>query len=98
MANDDPIGVKLDNMPKYVASRTLHSVEWHNSTLLVGDVAEEVARLEQQPGGEIQVHGSSDLIQTLLKHGLVDEFSLLIVPVIIGEGKRLFGGARSRSA
>jgi dihydrofolate reductase len=91
-SDDDPIGVKLNSMPKYVASRTLRSVEWNNSTLLTGDVASAVARLKEQPGDEIQVHGSGDLIQTLLKHDLVDEFSLLTFPVLVGEGKRLFAG------
>lgn len=89
---DDPLGAKLNSMPKYVASRTLRAVEWQNSTLLTGDVASAVAALKAQPGGEIQVHGSGDLIQTLLRHDLVDEFSLLIFPVLVGDGKRLFAG------
>jgi dihydrofolate reductase len=89
--DDDPIGVKINSVPKYVASRTLKRVEWNNSTLLTGDVAAEVARLKEQPGGEIQVSGSGDLVQTLIKHDLVDRYCLLIFPVLLGKGKRLFG-------
>jgi dihydrofolate reductase len=85
----DP-GDKLNSARKYVASRTLTSVDWQNSTLIKGDVAKEVAKLKEQDGPEIQVHGSGDLIQTLLKNGLVDEFHLMIFPVVLGTGKRLF--------
>jgi len=88
---DDPIGSKLNGMPKYVASRTLDAVSWQNSTLLTGDVAEAVAELKRGDGDEIQVHGSGDLIQTLIRHDLVDEFHLLVFPVVVGPGKRLFG-------
>lgn len=87
---DDPIGAKMNSIRKYVASRTLDAVSWQNSTLLAGDVAEEVHKLKQGTGGEIQVHGSGGLIQTLLEHDLVDEFHLLVFPVLIGSGKRLF--------
>jgi dihydrofolate reductase len=85
----DP-GDLLNNARKYVASRTLKSVDWNNSTLIEGDVATEVAKLKQEDGPEIQTWGSGDLLQTLMKHGLVDEFRLVIYPVVIGEGKRLF--------
>jgi dihydrofolate reductase len=88
--DDDPIAAKLNSVPKYVASRTLKNVEWNNSTLLTGDVVKEVAKLKQQDGGEIQVSGSGELVQTLLKHDLVDEYHLLIFPVLVGGGKRLF--------
>jgi len=88
--DDDPIGSKLNSMPKYVASRTLDTVSWQNSTLLTGDVAEAVAKLKQGDGGEIQVHGSGGLIQTLIEHDLVDEFHVLVFPVLLGSGKRLF--------
>jgi dihydrofolate reductase len=87
---DDPIGAKMNSMPKYVASRTLDTVSWQNSTLLTGDVTEAVSQLKQGDGGEIQVHGSGELIQTLVEHDLVDEFHLLVFPVLIGSGKRLF--------
>ncbi|MFC4561814.1 dihydrofolate reductase family protein [Nocardiopsis mangrovi] len=87
---DDPIGSKLNSVPKYVASRTLDAVEWRNSTLLTGDTAAAVAELKQGGGGEIQVHGSGGLVQTLLAHDLVDEFHVLVFPVLLGSGKRLF--------
>ena len=89
---NDPVAAKLNSMRKYVASRTLHKAEWHNSFLLPEDVAAAVARLKAQAGGEIQVAGSSNLIQTLLKHDLIDEFRLWVFPVVAGSGKRLFGG------
>jgi dihydrofolate reductase len=73
-----------------VASRTLDSVSWQNSTLLSGDVADAVERLKQADGGEIQVHGSGGLVQTLVEHDVVDEFHLLVFPVLLGRGKRLF--------
>jgi dihydrofolate reductase len=81
----------LNTRPKFVASRTLTKVEWNNSFLLKGDVPEEVAKLKAQEGGEIQVHGSGTLLQTLLKHDLVDALRLWNFPVTIGSGKRLFG-------
>jgi dihydrofolate reductase len=87
---DDPIGARMNGLPKYVASRTLETVAWQNSTLLTGDVGEAVSRLKQDEGGEIQVHGSGGLVQTLIERDLVDEFHLLVFPVLIGSGKRLF--------
>jgi dihydrofolate reductase len=88
---DDPIADHLNSTRKHVASTTLDQVEWNNSTLITGDVADYVAMLKSQDGPEIQVHGSPGLIQTLLKHGLIDEFRLWIFPVVIGTGKRFFG-------
>jgi dihydrofolate reductase len=88
---NDPVASKLNSVRKYVASRTLQKVEWHNATLIRGDAATAVARLKEQAGGEIQVSGSSNLIQTLLKHDLIDEFRLWVFPVMVGSGKRLFG-------
>jgi dihydrofolate reductase len=87
----DEAATALNTRPKYVASRTLAKVDWNNSFLLKGDVAEEVAKLKAQDGGEIQVHGSSDLLQTLLKHDLIDTLRIWQFPVVIGSGKRLFG-------
>jgi dihydrofolate reductase len=87
---DEPPADVLNSARKYVASRTLDSVEWNNSTLLEGDVAEAVAELKEEDGPEIQVHGSSNLIQTLLEHDLVDELKIMIFPVVLGTGKRLF--------
>ena len=91
VGDEDPMAKKLNSVPKYVASRTLDSVDWNNSNLLGGDAAEEVARLKEQLDGEIHVTGSGNLIQTLLKNDLVDEFQLLVFPVVLGTGKRLFG-------
>ena len=87
----DEIATALNTRPKFVASRTLDKVTWNNSHLLKGDVAEEVAKLKVQEGGEIQVHGSSGLLQTLLKHNLIDTLRIWQFPVVVGTGKRLFG-------
>ena len=80
----------LNDATKYVASRSRPTLEWRNSILIEGDVAEGVAALKQEDGPELQVHGSSDLIQTLLRHNLVDQYRLLVFPLVIGSGKRLF--------
>jgi dihydrofolate reductase len=87
---DDPIAAKLNAMPKYVASRTLDAVDWNNSTLLQGDVADAVAELKRSQDGEIRVYGSADLVQSLLASDLVDELELWIFPILLGKGKRLF--------
>ncbi|HEY9205220.1 MAG TPA: dihydrofolate reductase family protein [Candidatus Methanoperedens sp.] len=88
---DDPVADKLNSVKKYVVSRTLDKVNWNNSTLVTGNVEQAIRALKEQKGPEIQVHGSGNLIQTLLKHDLIDEFRLWIFPVTIGKGKRLFG-------
>ena len=82
---------KFNTMPKYVVSSTLDDPEWNNSTVLKGDVEKEVAKLRQEKDGDIVVHGSARLVQTLLEHGLVDELRLMVFPVVLGSGKRLFG-------
>ncbi|WP_266081167.1 dihydrofolate reductase family protein [Haladaptatus caseinilyticus] len=89
-SDDDPVATKLNSMPKYVASRTLDGVEWNNSSLFTGDVAEAVADLKRNRGDTILVQGSQNLIQTLLAHNLIDEFWLWVFPVMVGDGKRLF--------
>jgi dihydrofolate reductase len=89
--SEGPIADQLNGTRKHVASTTLKQVEWNNSTLITGDVAEYVAALKRHDGPEIQVHGSPGLIQTLLKHDLIDEFRIWIFPVVIGTGKRVFG-------
>lgn len=81
----------LNNAKKYVVSRTLNTVNWANSVLVKGDVAAEITKLKGMDGPELQVHGSGNLIQTLLKHHLIDMMHLLIFPVTVGQGKRLFG-------
>jgi len=88
----------LNGLPKYVVSATLDRVEWNNSILLHGDVFEEVAELKRQPGNELQVHGSGTLIRTLMEHDLVDEYRLLIHPVVLGNGKRLFADGTTPTA
>src|SRR5438132_5182249 len=82
---------KFNNMPKYVVSSTLKEPEWNNSTVLEGDVAAAVSKLKQEIDGEIVVHGSIQLAQALLEHDLVDELRLMVYPVVLGSGKRLFG-------
>jgi len=82
---------KFNTMPKYVVSSTLEEPEWNNSAVLKGDVVEEVAKLRQEQDGDIVVHGSARLVETLVEHDLVDEFRLMVFPVVLGSGKRLFG-------
>jgi dihydrofolate reductase len=89
---DDPAAAALNNATKYVASRTLKRLEWQNSRLLGADVPKAVAELKRADGPEIQVHGSANLIQTLLKHDLIDEFRIWTFPLVLGTGKRLFDG------
>ena len=86
----DPVASPLNHLPKYVATRTLHEATWAGTKLLSGDVVEEVRRLKDQPGRELQVHGSGDLLQTLMANGLVDEYRLFVYPVVVGSGRRLF--------
>lgn len=88
--DDNPIAKALNTLPKHVASRTLDQVDWENSQLIKGDVVDAVTALKQDDGGELQVHGSAGLIQTLLTNDLVDELRLIVFPVVVGTGKRLF--------
>ncbi len=88
--DEDPIAAGINNAKKYVASKTLMKLDWKNSTLIQGDVVKEIKKLKKQEGPEIQVHGSGNLIQTLLKHDLVDELWLKTFPITLGKGKRLF--------
>ena len=88
--SDDPYAQHLNRVRKYVASRTLKKVEWENSTLIRGDLAEEVEKLKEEPGKSIAVLGSGKLVQSLIEHDLVDEYDLFVFPIVLGSGKRLF--------
>jgi dihydrofolate reductase len=90
--SDDPGAEALNGATKHVASTTLKSLEWENARLIEGDVPDGVRGLKAADGPELQVHGSGNLIQTLLEHGLIDEIRLLTFPLVLGEGKRLFDG------
>jgi dihydrofolate reductase len=89
--DEGPIADRMNGAMKHVASRTLKSVDWANSKLIEGDVADAVVKLKEEEGPELQVVGSSELLQTLLANSLIDEFRLWIFPVVAGSGKRLFG-------
>ena len=90
-SRDGEFADKFNSMPKYVVSSTLEEPAWSNSTVLKGDLAEEVAKLKQAHEGDVVVHGSAQLAQALLEHDLVDELRLMVFPVVLGSGKRLFG-------
>jgi dihydrofolate reductase len=90
-SRDGEFADKFNNMPKYVISSTLNEAEWKNSTVLKGDVVEEVEKLKREQDGDIVVHGSARLVQALIEHDLVDELRLMVFPVVLGGGKRLFG-------
>jgi dihydrofolate reductase len=87
---------KFNSMPKYVVSSSLEKPEWNNSKVLKGDVVNEVAKLKKDIDGDIVVHGSARLVQTLVEHDLVDELRLMVFPVVLGGGKRLFGEATGK--
>jgi dihydrofolate reductase len=86
-----PLADNLNSMPKYVVSSTLEDAKWNNSTVLSGETTEEVGRLKREIDGEILVYGSTRLVRTLIERGLVDELRLMVHPVVVGAGKRLFG-------
>ena len=87
----DPFSEKFNSMPKYVISQTLKKADWNNSTILKGNVVEEVSKLKQRLKGDILVSGSARLVQTLIANDLVDQLNLMVFPVVLGSGKRLFG-------
>jgi dihydrofolate reductase len=89
---------RLNRMPKYVVSSTLEDPDWDNSTILKGDVLQEVSKLKQQLAGEIVVAGSIQLVSTLIEHDLVDELRLMIYPVVLGDGERLFGKSSDKKS
>ena len=92
----DEFADKFNRMPKYVVSSTIDDARWDNSTVLKGDVVEEVSKLRQRLDGNIVVHGSAQLARMLLAHDLVDELRLMVFPVVLGSGKRLFGEASDK--
>ncbi|HEV8572733.1 MAG TPA: dihydrofolate reductase family protein [Actinomycetota bacterium] len=96
---EDEVGFakKFNSMPKYVVSTTLQDPAWENSTVIKGNVAEEVSRLKEQYDGDILISGSGQLVRTLMEHGLIDEYRLMVFPVVLGSGKRLFDGANKTS-
>jgi dihydrofolate reductase len=87
--DEGDFGVRMNSLPKYVASRTLTEMEW-NASLIKDNIAEEVARLKQQSGQNLLIYGSGDFVQTLMQHNLIDEYRLLVYPVVLGSGQRLF--------
>jgi len=93
--NDNPFGEKMNAMPKFVVSSTLEDPAWHNTTVLSGDLAEEIGKLKERFEGDILVAGSAQLVQGLIANDLVDELHLMVFPVVLGSGKRLFGDAPS---
>jgi dihydrofolate reductase len=90
MKDEEGFADRMNNLPKFVVSTTLKNVEWNNSKLINGNVAEEVSRLKEQSGQDILIAGSADLIHTLMPCDLIDEYRLLVYPILVGSGKRLF--------
>jgi class 3 adenylate cyclase/dihydrofolate reductase len=90
---DDGFADRMNDIPKYVVSKNLKTAAWKNSTIISGNAAEEIAELKRQPGGDIVLYGSADLLNSLIKHDLVDEYRLMVFPVLLGSGKRLFRDA-----
>ena len=95
-SRDDAWADKLNSMPKYVVSSTLADPKWSNSTVISGDVVSEISKLKQEISGEILVYASYQLVRTLIEHDLVDELRLVIFPVVLGAGERLFGSTSDK--
>ena len=89
-SRDGEFADKFNTMPKYVVSKTLENPDWNNTIVVKGDVAASVSKLKDEQDGDIVVHGSAQLVQALIEHGLVDELRLMVFPVVLGSGKRLF--------
>jgi dihydrofolate reductase len=97
-ASEGELADRFNSLPKYVVSSTLEDPEWNNSTILDGDVVEEVSRLKREHDGDIVVHGSIRLARKLIEHDLVDEVRLMVYPVVLGAGERLFGELPDKKA
>ena len=97
MTDEQGFADRMNGIAKYVVSTTLHKAEWNNSTIISGNVPDEIARLKALPGQDILVHGSAQLIQTLIAHNLVDAYRLLVYPLVRGGGKRLFADGTAAS-
>ena len=90
MTDEEGFADRMNSLPKFVVSTTLEEVEWNNARLIKGNIAEEVSKLKQQPGQDILIAGSADLVNTLMQHDLIDEYRIMLHPVVVGSGKRLF--------
>ncbi len=90
MTDEQGFADRMNSLPKFVVSTTLKEVEWNNARLMKGNIVEEVSKLKQQPGQDILVSGSGELVHTLMQHDLIDEYRLMVHPVVLGSGKRLF--------
>jgi dihydrofolate reductase len=95
---DSPMAEAMNGRPKFVVSRSLDTADWQNSTILKGDLAEEVGRLKDQPGKDVSISGSATLVRSLLQAGLLDELRLLVHPILLGSGARLFDGGAAPAA
>lgn len=95
-SNDQQVAGKMNSLSKLVFSKTLSLVDWKNTRLLHGNVAEEISKIKQQPGKDLALLGSSDLALTFIEHGLIDEYRIFVNPVVLGDGKRLFEGLEDR--
>jgi dihydrofolate reductase len=91
ITDEEGFAAKMNSMRKYVVSSTLEKADWTNSTIIRGNVIDEISKLKQQPGGDLLVAGSAQLVQALAAHNLVDEYRLMVYPLVVGGGKRLFG-------
>jgi len=94
--DEDPFGKRMNSRAKYVVSRTLKQADWNNSRLIDGNVAEQVSRLKGQPGKNITIVGSGELVRTLMQNDLIDEYQLMVCPVVLGVGKHLFNGGSDK--
>jgi dihydrofolate reductase len=92
MTGAGPFADKMNSMPKFVVASELNNAEWGDTTVITGNVPDAVAKLKQQPGGDILINGSARLVQSLIGHDLIDEYRLMVFPIVLGSGKRLFAG------